>query len=395
MGTFALHVIVVFLAAVTVSAATPAASTIFPVPSIITPHYDTDPLYKVLPPAHLDFKVAYVNYWGDLTDWSRTPQFLTRNTDLATFCSLQNRGFWFFGYTSSETSDEENYYKLTSFSSTISLAKDFAHPAWIVDNWAEWPPIPCTENENEVIANYKSDIAINASTNCAVLGPSKAIQFWNMRLGSCGTFAGTSLVVYEFSPVYNTLKITRPVTITLTPDEYQYGSFATVVVRGVVYLYALDSSQDGYHRDVHVASAPAATVEDKSTWRYWDQGAGAWSSTEPFPTARRQSAAIISLPAQTSFRVSASIFYSAYHNSYLLFFLNGSEDRLRVKYSSTPLGPWSTNDFIVFSFPASVEHALVTPVPFQNGSDIAGQKVLVSSYGYDEPKTKVWKLKFT
>ncbi|KAK9481481.1 hypothetical protein V1527DRAFT_455964 [Lipomyces starkeyi] len=379
MGTFALHVVVVFLAAVTVSAATPAASTVFPVPSIITPHYDTDPLYKVLPPAHLDFKVAYVIYWGELTDWSRTPQFLTRNTDLATFCSLQNRGFWFFGYTSSETYDEENYYKVTSFSSTLSLAKDFAHPAWIVDNWAEWPPIPRTENENEVSANYNADIAINASTNCAVLGPSKAIQFWNMSFSSCGTFAGTSMVAYEFYPAYNALKVTRPVTITLTPDEYQYGSFATVVVKGVVYLYALDTT----------------TVEDKSTWRYWDQGAGAWSSTEPFPTARRQSAAIISLPAQTSFRDSASIFYSAYHNSYLLFFLNGSEDRLRVKYSSTPLGPWSTNDIIVFSFPASVEHALVTPVPFQNGSDIAGQKVNVSSYGYDEPKTKVWKLKFT
>ncbi|KAK9490382.1 hypothetical protein V1508DRAFT_425027 [Lipomyces doorenjongii] len=393
MGIFAaLHIIVVFLAAVTVSAATLAASTAFPVPSIITPHYDTDPLYEVSPPAHVDFKVAYVDYWGELTDSSRTPRFSIENSDLATFCSLQDRGFWFFGYTSSVEIDS---YQVTSFSSSLSLAKDFAHPAWIVDNWAHWPIIPRTAEENEVSVTYSTDITVNASINCAVVGPSKAIQFWNMRLSYCGPFAGTSMVVYEFYPAYNSLKITRPITITLTPDEYQYGSFATVVVKGVVYLYALDTSQDGYHRDVHVASAPAATVEDKSTWRYWDQGAGAWLSTEPVPTARRQSAAIISLPAQTSFRDSASIFYSAYHNSYLLFFLNDSEDRLRVKYSSTPLGPWSTDDIIVFSFPASVQHALVTPVPFQNGSDIAGQRVLISSYGYNEFKTKVWKLKFT
>ncbi|KAK9357297.1 hypothetical protein V1504DRAFT_465028 [Lipomyces starkeyi] len=393
MGTFALHIVVVFLAAVTtVSAVTPAASTSFPVPSIITPHNDTDPLYHVSPPAHLDFKAAYVNNWGELTDWSRTPGFSTESADLATFCSLQNRGFWFFGYTSIVNGDG---FTLTSFSSALSLAKDFAHPGWIVDNWAEWPPIPRTEYENEVSDSYGTDIRVSPSTNCAVLWPSKAIQFWNMRLADCGPFAGTSMVVYELYSAYNELKITRPVTVTLTPDEYQYGSFATVVVKGIVYLYALDSAQrDGYHQDVHVASAPAATVEDKSTWRYWDQGKGAWSSTEPFPTARRESAAIISLPDNTAFRDSASIFYSAYHNSYLLVFLDGGLNRLQVKYSPTPLGPWSTDDIIIFSFPESVEHVLVTPVPFQSGSDIAGQRVLVSSYGNNDSKTKVWKLKF-
>ncbi|KAK9335366.1 hypothetical protein V1521DRAFT_92965 [Lipomyces starkeyi] len=91
MGAFALDVVVVFLAAVTVSAATPVTSTAFPVPSIITPHYDTDPLYEVSPPAHLDFKVAYVDYWGQLTDWSRTSDCRLRTQ--TSFSSFQTRGF--------------------------------------------------------------------------------------------------------------------------------------------------------------------------------------------------------------------------------------------------------------------------------------------------------------
>ncbi|KAK9357299.1 hypothetical protein V1504DRAFT_465033 [Lipomyces starkeyi] len=99
MEPIAIHVLaVVLLAAVaTISAETPAASTAFPVPSIITPHYDTDPDYEVSPPAHVDFKIAYVNNWGYLTDSSRPSNLSTERYDIGTFCSLQDRGFWLFG----------------------------------------------------------------------------------------------------------------------------------------------------------------------------------------------------------------------------------------------------------------------------------------------------------
>ncbi|KAK9327113.1 hypothetical protein V1520DRAFT_284033 [Lipomyces starkeyi] len=383
---------VVLISALNISAATTAASTAFPVPSIITPHFDTDPSYEVLPPAKTGFVVAYVDDWGHLMDWSRSPRISTERQGIATFCSIQNRGFWFFGNTS--TQDTVSQYT-RFFSSSISLAKDFGHPGWIVDDYAEWPSIPRSPEETEFEDIYGMTFAAIPHTHCAVIAPSKAIQFWDMRLDICGGQTdGTSLVIYEFFPAFNVLKVTRPTMISLTPHEYRYGSFATVVVKGVVYLYALEISGSGAYQDVHVASAPSATIEDKSTWRYWDQGAGTWSPVEPLPTSRRQSAAVISLPPGIYFNDGGSVFYSEYHNSYLLFFLTQDYVNLRVKYSPTPLGPWSTNDQIVYTFPLQISTALVTPVPFQSGTAIAGQTLLVTWIAANTFVTSVKKLTF-
>ncbi|KAK9310956.1 hypothetical protein V1522DRAFT_103678 [Lipomyces starkeyi] len=392
MLLLSLPLIVVLITAVTVSATTAAASTAFPVPSIVTPHYDTNPTYEVFPPANLGFEVAYVNDWGNLTDWSRSPRISTEREGTATFCSIQNRGFWLFGNTSTQDSVSGN---TSFFSSSISLAKTFAHPGWLVDDYAEWPPIPRSPEEKEFENMYGMAFVAAPQTHCAVVGPSKAIQFWDVQLDYCDQPDGTSLVVYEFYPAFNVLKITRPMIITLKPDEYRYGSFATLVVNGIVYLYALEISGEGAYRDVHVASAPSATIENKSTWSYWDQGAGTWSSVEPLPTSRRQSAAVISLPPETYFNDGGSVFYSEYHNSYLLFFLTQDFVNLRVKYSRTPLGPWSVHDKIVYTFPAQVSTALVTPVPFQNGREIAGQALLVTWVEFNKFVTNVRKLKFT
>ncbi|KAK9357711.1 hypothetical protein V1504DRAFT_463598, partial [Lipomyces starkeyi] len=81
-----LQIVVVLISAVTVSAETAVVSTSFPVPSILTPHYDTTPNYEVSPSSHLSFAVAYVNDWGNLTDWSQSSTISTRRQGTATFC---------------------------------------------------------------------------------------------------------------------------------------------------------------------------------------------------------------------------------------------------------------------------------------------------------------------
>ncbi|KAK9243122.1 hypothetical protein V1506DRAFT_545427 [Lipomyces tetrasporus] len=387
-----LLVVVVFVCAATVSGTTAAAAyTAFAVPPIKTPHYDTDPTYEVSPGINLDFAVDYVDDWGNLTDWSQSSTILTQHYGPPTFCSIQNRGFWLFGSTFVQELDSGN---LNSFSSSISMAKTFAHPGWLVD--LQRPPIPATPYESEVDYTYFMNFSTLPHTHCAVIGSNKAVQLWDMRLDDCGPptpFTRTSLVVYEFNAEGNTLTVTRPVTISFTSQEYHYGSFATTVVKGRVYLYALDPVSD---QDVHVASAPSATIEDKSTWSYWDQSLGGWSPTEPLPTARRESAAIMSLPNLAYYNGGISVFYSAYHNSYLMFFLAKDHISLLVKYSPTPLGPWSNNDTLVFTFPTYLESALVTPVPFQTGSRIAGQAILITSASFESfiYVTRAWKLKF-
>ncbi|KAJ8096473.1 hypothetical protein POJ06DRAFT_229376 [Lipomyces tetrasporus] len=388
-----LQIVVVLISAVTVSAETTAVSTAFPVPSILTPHYDTTPDYEVSPPSHLSFTVAYLTDWGNLTDWSQSSTISTRRQGTATFCSIQNRGFWLFGSTSTKALATG---VTTVFSSSISLAKTFAHPGWLVDIPADvWPPIPLTADEQEVTTTFHMRFSTEPHTHCVVVGSNKAIQFWDASLSvRCGQVAGTSMAVYQLNAESNVLTVTRRAALTINRNEYRYGSFATIVVAGHVYLYALDNRGSGAYQDVHVARAPSATVEDKSKWRYWDRGAGTWSPTEPLPTTRRQSAAVISLPPENFFLESASVFYSAYHNSYLLFFLMDDSVSLRVKYSPTPLGPWSTDDKIVYTFPARVASALVTPVPFQSGSQIAGQIILVSSVDWNSFETRVRKLKF-
>ncbi|KAK9242314.1 hypothetical protein V1506DRAFT_524656 [Lipomyces tetrasporus] len=134
--------------------------------------------------------------------------------------------------------------------------------------------------------------------------------------------------------------------------------------------------------------------EEKSTWRYYDRGVDTWSNTEPLPTARRQSAAIISLPSGKYSVDSDSVICSAYHNPYLLFFLTGDHINLRVKYASTRIGPWSTDDKILYTLPAQVQSGLVTPVTCQTGTQIAGQAIFLSSIEWNRFVTRVSKLSF-
>ncbi|KAJ8098138.1 hypothetical protein POJ06DRAFT_292793 [Lipomyces tetrasporus] len=190
---------------------------------------------------------------------------------------------------------------------------------------------------------------------------------------------------------------TRPQTIYLAPEEYGYGSFATIAVDGTVYMYALEKGMGEATRTcmLPLLPHPQSKINPRGDFTIEDPGHGQ-RLNHFLPRAGN----IISLPDGEYFPNEASIFYSVYHNSYLLVFLQTDYDyttermayRLKLKYSPTPLGPWSTTK-VLYTFPVEVDKVLVTPVPFQTGSGIAGRTVLVSSTRYSVFVTTVRKLK--
>ncbi|KAK9320026.1 hypothetical protein V1517DRAFT_18454 [Lipomyces orientalis] len=379
------------------TAATPG-STSFTVPSILTPHFEVSPPYHVTP-RNVDFTVASVSNWGTLHDYSIDSSYIIRRQGPLTLSFIQNRTFWFAGPTSIFDTVKRTG---KSSSTSVAMALNLAHPSWIREvsttPVSSWPVVPLTPAEKEIRRVYRYDFRFSTQAHSSLINDTSAIQFWDVTAynnDGCEETAGSTLIIYTFDKTKNTLIVTRPAPVyqTLSPLRYPYGSFATLAVGGTTYLYAWDpfstgdEFNDGWRKDIHVASAPSSSIADKSTWKYYDGHAGTWSATEPLPTARRQSQAIFTLsdpPFEDLFAyfLVGSIFYSEYHNAYLLIYSSTVDYRyVRVRYSSTPVGPWSSPSKIIFDSAnyegVAIRNSLATATFFQTNGNLGGKSILL------------------
>ncbi|KAK9350714.1 hypothetical protein V1523DRAFT_418966 [Lipomyces doorenjongii] len=408
------------LVQLTVAAFASATSTTFSVPNILTPHSEFSPPFMVTP-RNLGFSVASVSNWGYLHDYSINSSYTLTSgfQGFPTLCSIQNRTFWFAGPV--QIQDAQNR-TLASTSSSVAMALTFSHPSWIRELSprpdSSWPVIPITPAEQLVSITYNQTYQFDATAHCSLINDTSAVQFWdawsyNSGKYNCFHIGGSFLVIYTLDPATNKLTISRPAPVYQKESiQYPYGSFSTLTVQGMTYLYAWDvyvppsddmggdSGTGGNHRDIHVAVAPTSTIADKSTWKYYDNSTGTFSSTEPLPTTRRSSAAIIILDEfSTEFEntfLSASIFYSEYHDAYLLVYAPIYPPGIYVRFAPTPLGPWSSPgtkimDPTQFGY-SVVRYALASPIFFQTDGN-GGQSLLLTLSG--DYKTQAFKLNFS
>ncbi|KAK9481482.1 hypothetical protein V1527DRAFT_455965 [Lipomyces starkeyi] len=280
------------------------------------------------------------------------------------------------------------------------MALDFSHPSWIRGlsprPESSWPAIPLTPSEQFVSATYKKTYQFDTSAHCSLISGTSAVQFWNAWSYSAGTYncyspSGSFLAIHTLDSATNKLTISRPGPV------YQKLRKTYLYAWDVYYPPSDDMGGEhdpgGYHRDIHVAVAPTSTIADKSTWKYYDNRTRTFSSTEPLPTTRRSSAAIIIL---NDVSTSASIFYSEYHDAYLLVYAPFYPPGIYVRFAPTPLGPWSSGgtkimDPTQFGYTV-VRYALASPIFFQTGGK-AGQSLLLTLTG--DYKTQAFKLNFT
>ncbi|KAK9372465.1 uncharacterized protein V1513DRAFT_238861 [Lipomyces chichibuensis] len=403
-----------------VAAFVSATSTTFSVPNILTPHNEFSPPFRVTP-RNLGFSVASVSNEGYLHDDSINSSYTLTSgfQGYPTFCSIQDRSFWFAGPVQIQDAQQQT---VASTSSSVAMALDFSHPSSIRElsprPESSWPVIPLTPAEQFVSATYNQTYQFDATAHCSLINDTSALQFWdawsyNSGLYNCFHTGGSFLVIYTLDPATNKLTVSRPAPVYQKEAiQYPYGSFSTLTVQGMTYLYAWDvyfpPSDDlggeedtgGNHRDIHVAVAPTSTIEDKSTWKYYDNRTGTFSSTEPLPTTRRSSAAIIILnDFSTEFAntfLSASIFYSEYHDAYLLVYAPIYPPGIYVRYAPTPLGPWSSPgtkimDPTQFGYNV-VRYALASPIFFQTDGNGGQSLLLTLSSDY---QTQAFKVNFS
>ncbi|KAK9447219.1 uncharacterized protein V1518DRAFT_421670 [Limtongia smithiae] len=376
----------------------------FSIPTYSTPHYYPDPAYSVTP-KRTDFSVETVHSWGNLTDWednlSASASSFPERRRPATYCSIGSRSFWIMGlgFTKDEASASET---------TLAMGRTTAHPSWtkdvlLYDEYGDLDAVvPYTLEENSITPS--NGMIHIPRTHCAQLdgGASKAVQFWDSWSNDASR--GSFIMTYEIDETNGTITVVRPQDLysTRDDDEYTYGLFAAMTVQDVVYMYALDSNY-GSH-DVHVAAAPVSTVTDKSTWTYYLASNETWTSTEPLSTERRKADAVYSLPDTLSFVMDASmfnaggsIFYSPYHDAYLMVFVTTEkENYFIVEYAATPVGPWSTKrKTLWYNWSTDSTAALATPSFLEVSDDGTGGKSLILTPARSTYVTQVLELTFS
>ncbi|KAK9357296.1 hypothetical protein V1504DRAFT_80960 [Lipomyces starkeyi] len=397
-----------------------SVSTTISVPNILTPHRELSPPFRVTP-RNLGFSVATISNWGYLHDYSINSSYTITRRLPPTLCSILNRTFWFSG---PEQIQDAQKRTVASSSSSVAMALNFSHPSWIRELSPrpdiDWPVIPVTPAEQFVSVTYQQTYLFQPTAHCSLINDTSAVQFWtawsqnSVPVGGYNCFHGfgSSLIIYTFDPATHKLSISRPAPVTQkSAIQYPYGSFSTLTVQGMTYLYGWDvfypptddegndNGSGGNHRDIHVAVAPTSTIADKSTWKYYDNSTGTFSSTEPLPIYRRRSAAIITLndfssEFENTF-TSASIFYSEYHDAYLLVYAPIYPPGVYVRFAPTPLGPWSSAgtkimDAKQFGY-SVVRYALASPIFFQTDGN-GGQSLLLTLSG--DYETQAFKLNF-
>ncbi|KAK9365076.1 hypothetical protein V1509DRAFT_424252 [Lipomyces kononenkoae] len=376
-----------------------AASVSYELPSFLTPVRPApNPSYYVYP-TNTNFEVESIQELGKQNDPDNP---LAVYRDGGGSCSIGNRTVWFFcdtlGY-------DENDFKAMADNS-LAVARSFNEPTFLADatsnsrvSYGWGPAVPYTSEEYPWQDFPSKRYAMWTYTNCLQVSENQAVQFFTLnkfssRLDYYGL--GNTMVTMDFNPKTQMLTLTRDQQVTFPTTTYAYGSFASIVVNGVAFLYGLDTTYSS-NKDVHVARVPVSHISDLSKYLYYDAWTKKWTSKRPKPTARHQSAAVMSNSMPYS---SGSMFYSEYHNAYLLvYFSNWADSTFRVSYAPSPVGPWTTDNKIIHKIPlgpggfdyGGVAH----PQYYQNDGPSGKALLLHYSYqGSSQKYTKAAKLVF-
>ncbi|KAK9469151.1 hypothetical protein V1512DRAFT_251592 [Lipomyces arxii] len=353
-------------------------------PFYITKHREPVSAIDNLGPAqHTDFTTTGARY-GHMHDETN---FYAIYRDGGGSCALNNRTFWFFCDTSAYGQGTHTVQRFASNSAAV--ATNFNTPTVLRDftltgsTVAEAIPFMPEELENNN-ADYSQRWALWTYSNCVRVSESIGAHFWQVmkfRTNVNRSLMGNTLALYQQGNHSNNLIVSRDNKYMFTMDTYLYGTFANLVVNGYAYLYALDYTHSD-RMDIHVARVPVTGIRYKSNYQYYDAGADTWSSTPPVADQRRRSAAVIK---GTIGFYSGAMFYSEYHNAYLLVFMsNWADNQIRVLYSASPLGPWLGNNKVIYRTvqgPNGINYGgIVSPIYFNNALPQGKNLLLLYSY---------------
>ncbi|KAK9367940.1 hypothetical protein V1509DRAFT_624867 [Lipomyces kononenkoae] len=309
------------------------------------------------------------------------------NRDLPSPCSIGSQLFWFFD--DSFVYAEDGKF-VGAASNSVGIATDIDNPSDITDisitlEGEVTVAIPWTQSEAEIQYDITARYAFWTYGSCIPIDWHHSWHLWTVvKFTGFEVYEtlGYTLAQYEYDDTKGSLVVSRQELLYYDQSSYPYGAFASVYVSGVLYLYALDPNSDKY--DVHVASVPTATANDKSTWKYYDASSKSWSSKAPDGTVRNQSGAAIvgKLPFSTG-----SVFWSDYHNAFLLVFFSDFADSIFYAITApTPVGPWDFEPIEIVktkSGPNGYNYGgQATPVFYSEGGKL-GQK-LVLSYTFQD-----------
>ncbi|KAK9365561.1 hypothetical protein V1509DRAFT_632694 [Lipomyces kononenkoae] len=304
-------------------------------------------------------------------------------------CNIANRTIWFF----CDTLGYENDTFKAMTDNSLSVARSFDEPSLLSDATSNYlysygwqPAIPYTSVEYPVRNSPSERFVLWTYTNCIQTSDTEAVQFFELTKYNSifsTTYWGNTMAVLNLDTATNMLTVTRNQQVMFPNTTYSYGSFANMVVEGVAFLYALDTTYSG-NQDVHVARVATWEMSNINMYEYYDASTKTWSYTQPQPTARRQSAAVISnwIPYSTG-----SMFYSEYHNAYLLIYFDGwADSTFRVSYAPSPVGPWTTNDQTLYTAPQGprgYDYGGVGHAQFYQDDGPSGKSILLH-YSYQD-----------
>ncbi|KAK9237825.1 hypothetical protein V1525DRAFT_403025 [Lipomyces kononenkoae] len=309
------------------------------------------------------------------------------NRDLPSPCSIGTQLFWFFD--DSFVYAEDGKF-VGAASNSVAIATDVNNPSDITDvsitlEGEVTVAIPWTQSEEEIQYDITARYAFWTYGSCIPIDWHHSWHFWTVvKFYAFEQYEtlGYTLAQYEYDETKGSLAISRQEFLYYDQTTYSYGAFASVYVSGVLYLYALDPNSEKY--DVHVASVPTATANDKSTWTYWQASTQSWSTDAPNGSVRDEANAAIvgKLPFSTG-----SVFWSDYHNAFLLVFFSDFADSIFYAITApTPVGPWDTTPIEIVKTQSGANGynygGQATPV-FYGADGQIGQR-LVLSYTYQD-----------
>ncbi|KAK9461935.1 uncharacterized protein V1516DRAFT_663643 [Lipomyces oligophaga] len=352
-----------------------------------TPFTYADPSYEVSP-KKTDFTVSKVATWGSLTDWkskhNSSAFHITEYGTPVSFCPIGNHSFWVTGDVEVDNTPA-TMQLFWYYPSYLSVGMSPLHTTNVVSAMDQWLPY----NGSDVSFVAWTDAQFSSYTNpfeqpltaCVPINSTTSIQVWNSylnlnteALGLPSFSQGSYLVKYTLSDDGKTLTTDRPqkfvneldttfteagdngVDLTIT-GQYLWGKFAAMKVEDYIYLYALDVSVYSNSTDLMVARAPVDDVMDSSSWSYYSASTDTWLTTAPTATeSRKDTLAIYSLPSDIKFaagtenNAGGSVFYSEYHDAYLMIFV-ASDDTTKyiIEYAPSPVGPWSTDRHVLYT----------------------------------------------
>ncbi|KAK9459362.1 uncharacterized protein V1516DRAFT_512189 [Lipomyces oligophaga] len=339
-----------------------------------TPITYTDPSYEVSP-QKLDFTVSKVATWGSLTDWkskhnSSVAHITSYEYNAVTFCPIGNHSFWVSGLTAVDK-EEPDFGIYDGFPSYVSVGMSPLHVTNVVSDLDAW--WTNTSDGLEAFMSFASGDFSSVTTPidepltvCVPINSTTSIHVWNYYMEfyeiDVPQSVGSFLVSYTLSDDGKTLTTYRPkkryTQAAGFGNDYLWGKWASIKVEDYIYLYVVDVSSEGNSQDLLVARAPVEDVMDISSWTYYSANNATWLTTAPeLGESRKDTLAIYSLPDDIQFATSGeshtaggSIFYSEYHDAYLMVFV-ASDDTTKyiIEYAPTPVGPWSTDRHVLYT----------------------------------------------